>query len=75
MPAAEAEKLFKDSSKNFVGETAAVEFAVNATAGEAAIATLEQVRLLSAEEKIDLATVKPFMTIPASAFPKLEPPQ
>ncbi len=74
MPATKAEKLFKDSSKNYVGGTAVVEFAVNATAGEAAIATLEQVRLLSAGEKIDLATVKPFMTIPDSAFPKLEPP-
>jgi len=74
MSAAEAEKLFKDSSKNFVSGTAVVEFKVNATAGEAAIATLEQVRLLSAGEKIDLTTVKPFMAIPASAFPKLEPP-
>ena len=74
MPAAEAEKLFKDPSKNYVGGSAVVEFAVNATAGEAAIATLEQVRLLSSGEKIDLATVKPFMTIPASAFPTLEPP-
>jgi len=74
LPAAEAEKLFKDSSKNYVGGTAVVEFAVKATAGEAAIATLEQVRLLSAGGKIDMATVKPFMTIPASAFPKLEPP-
>ena len=72
LPASEAEKLFKNSSKDYVSGLAVVEFRVTDTAGEAALATLEQVKLLSAGNKIDLATVKPFLNVPASAFPKIE---
>ena len=77
MSPAEAEKLFQGLPQGRItGGTAVVEFRVDRTSGEAAIATLEQVRLLSTgAKKFDLATVKPFMTIPATTFPKLEAPK
>jgi hypothetical protein len=77
MTTAEAEKLFQGVPKSQITSgTAVVEFRVDNTSGEAAIATLEQVRLLSTgAKKFDLATVKPFMTLPAETFPKLEPPR
>lgn len=77
MSPAEAEKLFQGIPQGqIVGGKAVVEFRVDSTFGEAAIATLEQVQLLSTgAEKFDLNTAKPFMTLPAKTFPKLNPPK
>ncbi len=77
MSAAEAEKLFQGLNKNQITSgTAVVEFRVDGTAGEAALATVERVLLLSTgAQTFDLETVKPFMTLPASAFPKLDAPK
>lgn len=72
MPPAEAEKLFKNTPKDYVIGKAVVEYKVNNTVGEAAIATLERVRLLSASSEVNPINAKAILDIPASAFPKLE---
>lgn len=72
--AAQAEKLFQGTSNNIVMGTAVVEFTVGSTAGEAAAATLEQIKIWPLGQKaVDLHQTPPFMTLPTSAFPKLEP--
>lgn len=73
MPPAEAEKLFKNASKDYVIGQAVVEYKVNSTVGEAALATLEQVRILSAVNDVNPVNAKSIMDIPASAFPELKP--
>ncbi len=72
MPPAEAEELFKGSSKDYVIGQAVVEYKVNSTVGEAALATLEKVRILSAVNDVNPIGAKFILDIPASAFPKLE---
>ena len=74
MSATEAETLFKGASKNQVNGFAAVEFTMEGVAGNTALARLEKVQLLTIGiGDVDFSKVKPIMTVPASAFPKLEP--
>ncbi len=70
MAPTEAEKLFKDTPKNYVVGQAVVEYQVNSTVGEAAIATLEQVRILSATNDVKPVNAESILIIPASAFPE-----
>jgi len=72
MPPAEAEKMFKAAPKDYVIGQAVVEYKVNNTVGEAALATLEQVRIISAVNDVNPINARSILVIPGSAFPKLE---
>jgi len=74
IPPSKAEALFQKTSGNVISGTALVEFSVNKTEESAALATLEQVKILSAGNTADLQNPEPVMVIPASAFPKIEAP-